>query len=510
MPGGRTGTVYAIRSELETWLSSDRNDATGSDIAVVEAEPPIPRQRRFRWNGALVAALVASVLVISLPVLLSLRRSASADAPVSLAAVAFPAANRDTREFARNLNGDLARFANASPDLAVFEREAGTAPETQYVVRTGIERANGKLIANAQVIAVQPGQVIWSRRFEQSGPALSALREQVAANIIGVLRCSFGGLEDERHKAQPGDLEQLMAICQSFEEDDLAGAQARARRLTRAHPDLALGWAMLALIQGDMLGEGNAGLQSQAVANSRRAAAIAPDNVATWLARAAASGEGPTGPPALPIIDAALRRHPDNPSLLNNRSVVLFNLGYVKAAVTDAMNSLRSDPSSFGGRGIAVRRLASAGQIEEALQLQAATERLWPGHPQVISTGLQIITDNARRRAADIATIRKYEREYPANPDVAYMLARLFERTGNRPAARMWLARAPVKNTLQQSSLLFWPDAAGLRTEPAFFRKMADLGLVRRWVARRSWPDFCAEEHLQYDCAREAEKLHIR
>jgi hypothetical protein len=60
-----------------------------------------------------------------------------------------------------------------------------------------------------------------------------------------------------------------------------------------------------------------------------------------------------------------------------------------------------------------------------------------------------------------------------------------------------------------QWSLLFWPDAAPLRTEPAFFRKMADLGLVRWWVERKQWPDFCAEPGLKYDCATEAAKLRI-
>ncbi len=264
---------------------------------------------------------------------------------------------------------------------------------------------------------------------------------------------------------------------------------------------------MLAIIQGNMVGGGNAMMQREAVANSRRAAVIAPDNVRTWMARAAASGEGPTGPLALPIIDEALRRHPDQPSLLNHRSVILFNLGYVKASSADALRSVRNDPSSFSGRDIAVRRLASAGRTQEALDLQDENERVWPGHPQVIANRAQIAPDVGDHRDADIAEINDSERGFSETPYVGYRIARLYERVGNRKAGLAWLARAPAKNTFQQWSQLFWPDAAGLRTEPAFFRKMADLGLVRWWVARGKWPDFCTEPRLKYSCAKEARKL---
>ena len=505
VPGGRTGTVYAIPSELEAWLSSDRHDegAAGNAGQPTVAKGPSLEKR------ALTAASVAAVALVALLAILWWRATPSTDAPVTVAAVASPTASPDTLDFARGLNADLARFANASPTLAVFEREPGVAPGTQYAVRTEIERADGKMIATARLIALSRGQVIWSRRFEQAGPALSALRAQVAANIVNVLRCSFGGLENERSKARTADLEQLMAICQNFEDNDMSAALARARRLTLARPDLAFPWAMLANIQGNMVGAGDVAAQPQAVANRRRAAAIAPDNIATWLARAAASGDGPTGPKALPVIDEALRRHPDQTWLLSNRSVILFNLGYVKASVADVMNAVRNDPSSFDGRDIAVRRLAAAGRTQEAQALQTENERLWPDHPLVIENAARIATSDVIRHDADVAAIGRYERDFAAKPYVAYPLARFYERTGNRRAALAWLARAPVKNALQQWSTLFWPDAAGLRAEPAFFHKMAGLGLVRWWVARKAWPDFCAEPGLKYDCADEARKLRL-
>jgi hypothetical protein len=119
----------------------------------------------------------------------------------------------------------------------------------------------------------------------------------------------------------------------------------------------------------------------------------------------------------------------------------------------------------------------------------------------VVSNRSNVFGSGALQHDADMKAIGELEREYLASPHVAFTLARLHERSGNRAEALAWLARAPARHTFQQASQLFWPDAAGLRTEPAFLRKMAELGLVRLWVARRQWPDFCAESGLRYSCA---------
>ena len=505
VPGGRTGTVYALRSELEAWLSGPTNGA--KDVVMPVAETPTRKYdlRKYTLLVALVAAAALAVLM-----LLGLGRTPpAADGPVTVAAIAASGASRETQDFARALNADLARFANATPELAVFEREPGAVVGTQYAVRTDIDRASGKLVADARLIAMPKGEVLWSHRFDQSGPSLSALRDQIAANIVGVLRCSFGGLEDERPKVSAAELGQLMTICQEFEMGDMADAQARVSQLTLARPDLGLAWAMLANIQGELIGAGDRSLRPQALASARRALAIAPNSVCTFLALAAASGDGLTDPKALKYVDAALRRHRDHPWLLNSQSVILFNLGYVSASVDPALNAIRNDPGSFGARDVAVRRLSAAGRTREALKLQEENEHIWPGHPLVVDNRDRIAQSTAARRAADLSAIAESKIEFVHAPHAAYLLARLYERSGNHGMALEWLARAPARNAVQQWSQLFWPDAAGLRAEPAFFRKMVDLGLARYWIARRQWPDFCNEPGLKYDCATEAKKLGI-
>ena len=511
VPGGETGTVYALTSELDAWLASD--GTKGETVAPDVGEDRVPGSSTPRSRRIGVVSIGFAVLFIcaALAIWWTLGRTAAvARPPVSIAAVASSSANPETVQFARALTTDLARFANASTDLAVYERKPGIATN-QYIIRTEIERTEDKVVALARLVAAKDGEVLWSRRFEQTERSLSILRDRVAANIVGVLRCSFGGLEGERFKARTVDLTQIMTICQDFEANNMAAARTRARRLTIERPDLAIGWALLAVIQGNMLEEQDSpDLQAEARSNAARARQIAADSPLTWMALAAASGAGASAPDALPMTDAALQRHPDHPWLLSQRSVILFNLGYVQASVAPAINACRNNPSFLYTRDVAVRRLAAAGQVAEAQQLQDENDRLWPGHTIAMETRARIMEAGPALRKSDLDMIRETEKQFHNEPFAAYLLARLHERTGNRAAAITWLQRAPIKDAHQQWSTLFWPDAAGLRTEPVFFRKMAALGLVRWWAKRRQWPDFCRESDLKYSCVEEAEKLQRR
>lgn len=507
VPGGRTGTVYALRSELEHWLASGSVDdeythiAAADDVAIAN---PSTDQRRTGNAYAAIALLLACALIAVWWITGS--ASGAAKAPVSIAAVASSNAKPETVEFAGALTADLARFASVSANLAVFEREPGKASNTQYAVRTEVERTQDKIVAHARVVSMQNGEVIWSRRFEQSGSTLSTLREQIAANIVSVLQCSFGTLEHEQLKARAADVALLMAICEDFGANEYRSAMARARQLTVARPDLAVGWAWLAVTQGNLLNEDDPVAKREAQANAQRAKAIGPDKACTWLAQAAVAGRGFTSPDALPFIEQGLKRHPDNSFLLSQHGLIQLNLGYVKDSVSRALNAFRNDPSSLHTRDVTVWRLAAGGRMNEALEIQLENEQLWSRHPRLLNTRNQLFRQNPALRDAILTA----ELDILSSPHAAYRLAVLYERDGSRQAALEWLARAPVKDARQEWSLLFWPNAAGLRTEPAFFRKMADLGLVRWWVARGQWPDFCVEPGLKYDCASEAAKLGFK
>lgn len=539
VPGGRTGTVYALRGELTEWMANGGSATRAAAVPAKEPEPepptpPTPPTPAMPARPGRRLAYGAVALGCALPVLalLSWRTTAPAEPPVSIAVAASRVDDRATAQFARDLTADLARFANASAGLAVLDKDGGAAKRAEYNVRTDIEGSATGRIVRVWLTSTRDGAILWSRRIAQTTSETVVLRERVAANVIGILRCGFSMLVEERAKIGAQDLMQLLSACQAVLDGDYAVAVVHARALVKARPDLATSWATLAVLRSGHATEGGEGQTLQAEVRSyvARAAAIAPDHLATQMADITTLD--PTSPAVFTTTEKALKLHPDEPKLLRMWSMMLFTAGYVGASVEPALRAMESDPTWMYGRDLAVRRLAAAGRIDDAVRVQRENERLWPGHPAVVQQGAWLAVEAAASSATmpgqparataasrpggvpwaatsiSSADRNELERLARAEPSTAYTLVRVEERAGNRRAALDWLARAPVIDRSQQQwALLFWPAVAALRTEPAFFEKMAQLGLLRVWLTRKQWPDFCADPALKYDCATEALKF---
>lgn len=516
VPGGGSGSVFARTSELEQWLAGlerttdgacDDKDATGTQTDTglqldtgPANSPTAPKSKPSGWLRGHTLGLMAIAIVLAGSAAIWMReRPVPRSATVGIAPVVSPAANVETVAFADALTADLARFADASGKLVVFERgpeQQNSAERMRYIVHTDIDRGPGGIAADVRLVATDSRAVMWARHFVQTG-SVSELRAQLAARLIGVVRCTLDSLEGDSAQATIPQVSDVMAVCDAFDDDDLDRAFARARRLTETAPKLGAAWALRAVMAASLIERGTPLDPQMARESASRAYDLAPDSVLTAIARASTAGPGVSSPEALPVVTVALQHHPDHPWLSSLQSMILFNLGYVQASVQPAVASVRVDPSSLTSRDIAVRRLAAAGHLPEALKLQAENEALWPGHPILKETRLRIVP----------RLLQPTDVEKAATPPNPYLLAGLSERAGDRRAALRWLAKAPIDRKQMQWSLLFWPDTAGLRTEPAFFEKMERLGLVRWWVARGQWPDFCEEPNLKYSCAEKAAKL---
>lgn len=513
VPGGRTGTVFALREELSEWL------ARGGDVApagpVVEPVPSVeaakPKRKWLPWLIAGLGLLVGLAIVAAIGMRSSGR---TGHRTIGIAAATSSDDDAASRHFASELTADLARFANASAGLAVYDGSGGADKDVQVRLRTSIERSAGGaggFRARMWLVAAGDGSVLWSRQLEQTTPEVAVLRERVAANVVAVARCAFSPIAEEPRKLSSAETALLLAVCQRVFDDDFAAALAPARELNRLRPDLALSWAALSIVQSASAeGSNDLSLARQGKANAERAVKTAPGQFLPVLALSEAQSD--TDPGAFAIMRDALRRHPDEPRLLRQWSVMLFDAGYVKESVEPSLRASASDPTWLAGRDFTVRRLSASGRFPEAFALQAENERLWPGHPNVVEQRARLETD-----AKEAQSLRdppgggaKTTAMAPALPEEAYALARAKYRQGDHARALALLADAPVGTAaLVQWPLLFWPSAAELRTEPAFFQKMAQLGLVKVWAARREWPDFCAEPGLRYDCAKEAAKLGV-
>jgi len=439
--------------------------------------------------------------------------------------------------FVGDLTGDLARLANAVTGVSVVDRggQGATAADTDYVIRISVEREGASIAATARMVATGDDSVFWSRRFVDQDANLPRLRERVAVNTAGIIRCglekSAGQIDD------PISLKLFFGACDAFQNDDPEAARGFALRLVEREPNLALGWgclAMAGLFGADRAERRAPTIRTRIENHARRALAIDPQDPRAILALVAFDDQELH---ALEMLERGLRSNPETPELLKAYSGALYNAGYVKASVPPALRALAHDPTARYSYEMAVRRLLAAGRFEEARATQERAERLWPGHPETLEhrARLMLYWPDPREEPADQGTIGGAHslplgadvlrwRANPAAIDTASLDRRAEElaRTDLLAAwhiasamalmkqpqrALAWLQRAPRTQADYQWSILFAPHAAELRRDPRFFHAMAELGLAALWARRGQWPDFCYEPGLRYSCAREAATL---
>jgi hypothetical protein len=64
--------------------------------------------------------------------------------------------------------------------------------------------------------------------------------------------------------------------------------------------------------------------------------------------------------------------------------------------------------------------------------------------------------------------------------------------------------------TVGATAVLFRPHLKNFRYDPRFMQISKRLGLLDYWLANETWPDFCEDPRLSYDCRAEARRLAER
>ena len=526
--------------------------AAGADGAQRDKDEAVVTRASFKARSRVaglvaaagLAAAAAAVWAFALP-----GDVAQTSTTISVEPVTSTVPDQAARRFANDLTNDFARLAGAMSNLKVIDRDAGGgSAESNYVLRISVESEGQRLAARARLVGAGDGAVLWSRTFVDKSGSDATLREQVAVSAAGVMRC---GLEHSAAalSGDPVSLRLFLAACDASQDEDWARAESFARQVVARRPEVAAGWACLALAMSNAQYADAKQSPAQAAAKleaargyARKAIRLEPDDGRGYFALVLVEEAAQGHPSAIAVIERGIAADPDYPNLYNAYGNALFNAGYVKAGVAPALRAVALDPTSLWAHGIAVRRLLAAGRTDEAFAMQAKSERLWPSHPQVVAQRLRLAVDYedpavalaliereelqgtgernlpvlARvyvKWRADPASLdrarldREAEAEVRDGPSVAWFVVGAMIRMGETDRAFAWLARAPVTEAQNQWSLLFWPHAAPLRRDPRFFAAMARLGLVDLWVKRGQWPDFCSEPGLRYDCRREAARL---
>jgi TolB-like protein len=192
---GPSGSVYAFRSDLESWrrareIAPARVVAPPVESGASVPRPAVPRRAAWRWGrtaGLLVLALLA--------VTLRGPSSASVDGgPLRLVVVPF-----------RNLTGDpsvdavgrrlteetLTRIARHVHGLAVTSIGEPASPADGYRLEGSVRRAAGGLRVTARLLDPVDRRVLWAESLERAaldGAAQAELARRVASAVSATLR----------------------------------------------------------------------------------------------------------------------------------------------------------------------------------------------------------------------------------------------------------------------------------------------------------------------------------
>lgn len=337
--------------------------------------------------------------------------------PLSLGGgVASEIINELARNRSLRLIGRDSSFAPANQNL--IAQELGEQLGARYLVEGTVQRVDGTLIVDVQLVDARDGSVAWGDRFSASAPNVPRVQQEMASRIAGSLHS--GIREIEKHAilgAPPRDLDvyelTLRGIARKHQFDPEATRAGRAdlEEALRRDPNYAPAHAYLAWLNlidllmgltgevgpsrlGEVIGEFNraieldsslssayqglsqalihAGDLRQAVAVGRRGVELGPSDADALLFLAVALFESGELGEALDLADKAVELNPLRaPYYYFFHAMILWGNQRYQEALGEFEECLRIAPNFRGAQTYSVMCLAALCRVDEARQLLA-------------------------------------------------------------------------------------------------------------------------------------------
>jgi len=339
-----------------------------AEAASVKPVPTTPSGRPV--SAMLAAGIVALLVVIAAAAWYFLaERSTPADA-AHLSIVVLPFANLSgdpTQDYfadgvTENLTTDLSRIRNSfviARNTAftykgknVDAKEIGKELGVRYVLEGSVQRDQGRVRVNAQLIDAESGAHLWAERFEEDVADLFKLQDQVVARIANSLRVELANAESRgpRQNLDAVDLamrgwalqwqtqtrESTRSARELFEQAvklDPTNVEANGGLAYGHARDFANGWA-----------EPGTDSAALVIGPADRALAIDPGNGMAAYAKALYLGlVGQIGE-AKTITEVALQHNPNLAPLYAQLGIVDTGLGEYDQAKSDIEQAKRLSP----------------------------------------------------------------------------------------------------------------------------------------------------------------------
>jgi TolB-like protein/Tfp pilus assembly protein PilF len=260
---GRQGTVYAFKSEIDTWRAARRETPDPTP------PPPAPRSHlrpRFVLTAALAIVLAGGAILWA-----KLRSSPRGEIPTSVVVLPFLdlSAEKDQEYFSDGLTEELIDALTRVPNLRVVARTSafafkgkptdirriGEQLNVAAVLEGSVRKSGDRLRITAQLARVSDGYHLWSRTYDRQLSDVFAVQHDISESIANELRAGQPGRQD-----RPRDVEAWRLYLEGryffnqFQSPDserkaiahFEQALARDPNFAQAHAGIADAYAYLA------------------------------------------------------------------------------------------------------------------------------------------------------------------------------------------------------------------------------------------------------------------------
>lgn len=266
--------------------------------------------------------------------------------------------------------------------------QAAAALKATHVL-DGAVRCHGlKLRVGAQMTDAVTGHVLWSDRYDAEKLDAFALEDDIAGRVAAALKQS---LAQSARGAQPVDpaayelylrARQIWLMLSDIEEEH---AEILLERAVTLAPEFAPAWAALASVRAFLLPRDRDCIgqpaHAAAVAAAERALAIDPECAQAFAALSLLKPAFAEHGEKIRLVNEALKRTPNDPSLHVARSAWLYGVGRIREAAAALEVASRLDPLGPAVEGLRASLLTARGEIDTAVDVVRAAWMRWPDSP---------------------------------------------------------------------------------------------------------------------------------
>jgi adenylate cyclase len=298
-------------------------------------------------------------------------------------------------------------YKGTHPDPAQLGTELGV----RYILRGTVERKEGRVLINADLVEAQPGTSLWAESFDAELTDMHTVQTEIVSRILNVVGYKLESTELERFIKPPNSIRSVEALWRGYyhmrqlHHKDLLQARALFQSAIDSDPQLASAYGLLA---GTFTQEHSQGWN------------LDPGHLAHAEALAT---KGVEIDPNAGVCHGIL-------------GVVAISRGNWRQAVKYEDRAIALDPSvtwPHALRGIALaqghQRLEASRSIKRALRLD-------PKPPHGLLMALAYINLGAGRKAEAYELLEKVRRENADNILVRIGLAAYHQREGDQSYAR--------------------------------------------------------------------------